>query len=900
LDSKFAIKPKKAHTRIAKACLKYLTGDEMKPPRNSRRGAALDPAANRKDFSQYACTSFSYHLAKADPYDDELLCLLDKFLKSNVLAWIEVIAYKQDLFPLIRVAKNLRTYLNARSTARSPLGPELQLIRGWSTDFIRIAARFADALVLSPSAIYSLIISFCPTTSSAYKTVNNGRRLQIAGLSNLQWEDRLCCIEFQQGQASALCIGDDYMAVGLTNGTIKLYHAASCQEYRILDHGEAVKFLQFKSKSAWMASCGMKYVRVWDVCSGERVYNFQAPQRPISLVFDDTLLITASHKNSLVTWHLEHDGIRMPDRLWNDSFDETETPLRGQPSAISISVSHKMLAVAYIGKPVILWDLKDNSFYGNCGKKLSNGETSTHPVSALVFNPNVNIGLLVASYLDGQLALLDPFNDREEKSFRADCHILAASPDGRLLAGGAGSGIVQVYEFETLQLLYRVKSSNLYIKQLAFAQDGLRFADIRGPQCNIWEPAVLLRDMAGDDSSIDSSSSLVEAISSDSKVKITSIALHRNGDVAFCGKDDGSISVYSLRTGAQMGTLYNHKSLVRIVSWSPKIDVIMSVDTSNSICAWKLKHEKLDGWKLETKLCQCRLDCGKSIIQVLQGEQVGKFVLSTRESDHFWNIAGNQEQVREYSANPGIRKWFQHPQSQLHMICIDGMSARIYAWKDWSEVACVPLNIDVTGLQLKSVITFLTGPKQQILLDLSELDGSASTRKVYIFDTASVDINDGSASNLHSKPADAEDAIHTPNQQEGICLAVSDRKISSQLSTLAIYVSHIIGITNDGKLVFLDIHSWVCSASLDANRSSSFSYTRHFFVPADWFSGIRDIICALTKRDVVFSRNDNLVVIKNGLDYVEKVDVDVHVEDASSNRAAGLLRSERAASKYKT
>ncbi|KAL2065695.1 hypothetical protein VTL71DRAFT_3365 [Oculimacula yallundae] len=872
LKSELAITPIEAHSQIAKACLIYLTGDEMKPPRTSRCQSSI--AVKRGQFSQYACTTFSYHLANADPRSNDLLSLVDKFLKLNVLSWIEIIAQTQNLMLFIRVAKHLRSYLNACSTERSSLSKEVSFIRGWTIDIIRITAKFADALVLSPSAIYSLILPFCPTSSSAYKTANNGRRLAIVGLSNSHWDDRISCIDFNQGRTSAISVGDQFLAVGLTDGTINLYHAASYQEYRSLSHGEAVKFLQFKEKSDLMASCGMKNVRIWDIRRGKIVHSFQAPQRPICLAFDRNLLIAASNQNSLATWDLDNDGARKPDRLWNDSLHQTTAQLRQPPCAISLSVSHQMLAVAYSGKPILLWDLAGDIFYGNCGKKMSNGDTSTHVISALVFNPNVNIGLLAASYLDGQLAILDPFNDQEQCSFRADCHTLAASSDGRLLAGGAGSGIIQVYEFDTLRLLYRVKSSNFYIKQLAFSPDGLHFMDIRGSQCNVWEPAVLLRDIVGDDSSENSATSVVEVISSDSKIRISAMILHQNSGVAFCGKEDGSVSVYSVRSGDQIDTLYRHKVLVRILAWWPSTSVLMSVDTSNTIFAWKLQQGKPTCWKIDTQLFQCRLDCGNTIIQVLPDEAAVKFILSTRESDHFWSIIGREERVLGHSAKPGIRKWIQHPQSPLHIICIDGAYAKIYLWDDWSEVACVCLDIDVERLQLKSVFPFIMERKSQVLLELSDLNGSAKTRKLYSIDCALFNNIDISNNATQMQKKDSTNTMNvTASLRSPIPHAISSPRICSQIDSLADYVSHIIGISENGKLVFLDTHSWVCSASLESTVGKAISYSRHFFVPYDWFSGTREIVCGLAKRDVVFARYDDVAIIKGALEYVESVDV---------------------------
>jgi hypothetical protein len=97
----------------------------------------------------------------------------------------------------------------------------------------------------------------------------------------------------------------------------------------------------------------------------------------------------------------------------------------------------------------------------------------------------------------------------------------------------------------------------------------------------------------------------------------------------------------------------------------------------------------------------------------------------------------------------------------------------------------------------------------------------------------------------------------------------------SKLEVIAKYMSHVIGFSKTGALVFLDIHSWVCSVHLESTSGASFSYLRHFFVPYDWFSGIRicDIVCAMANDDVVFARNDGIAVIKDGMEYVEIVDV---------------------------
>ncbi|KAL9122321.1 MAG: hypothetical protein Q9187_001130 [Circinaria calcarea] len=352
--------------------------------------------------------------------------------------------------------------------------------------------------------------------------------------------------------------------------------------------------------------------------------------------------------------------------------------------------------------------------------------------------------------------------------------------------------------------------------------------------------------------------------------------LHPKGENVFCGKDDGSVSLYDLKTGAQVRRLYSHKSLVRILACWPQSDIVLSVDVSNGIFAWNLKKSQKGGWVAEKILFQSRLDCGKSIIQVLPGEAAGKFVLSTRESDHLWNIDGQQEDVRTYSNRPGIRKWIQHQQSPHHMICIEGAAARIYAWSDWSEVASVALTINITGLQLKSVALYMSDHRWRVLLELSELDGSANTRGLHLLDAASFSIGNIPAKEAVSEAANVRKDPDTISiREEAAVAAVSIPLLGLQLATLANRVAHVVGLGDAGKLVFLDTHSWVCSADLEGLGNTSVSYSKHFFVPYDWFSGTRDVICAIAQRDVLFARNDDVAIVKGGLNYEEKVDAEV-------------------------
>lgn len=514
LVSDFAIKKREAHTRIAKVCLKYLVSDELKPPRTGRRPGAGQPpprASQRFPFFNYALAAFSHHLTMADPLANDLLSLVNIFLKGNILSWMESIAQRKSLSLIVRVAKDLKQYHGLCVAERSPLSLDMQGMKTWTTDLQRVAAKFSDALITSPSSIYSTIPPFCPAQSAIHNTAGSGKRPMILGLPNIEWDDRLSCIDFGKRKTSALCYGGEHLAVGLIGGLIALYHPTSAQEFRTLQHGETISQLEFKDKFDILASCGMKTIKVWDVRTGVCLQTLQAPRKCLKMWFHDHILLAASSKSEIHSWDLqEAPAIPQPNRVWRDSHDEDAVFLTRPPMAFSIGIAHQMLAVAYSGQAITIWDLEGDAYYGTCGKRSVTGDTSTHPLQALQFNPNKTIELLAASYLDGDLVIIDPFNDIEIERQRLKCHTLAASLDGRFLAGGTAGGAIQILEFDTLKPVYKVRTSDLWIKQLAFSHDGMQLADLRGSQCNIWTPAVLLGGSIDDDVSVDTSNTYTD------------------------------------------------------------------------------------------------------------------------------------------------------------------------------------------------------------------------------------------------------------------------------------------------------------------------------------------------------------------------------------------------------
>lgn len=124
----FWIDKQAAHGRIAQVCLELLCGPELAPPKSRRAGTALK--ATQSPLSDYAATNFSYHLMHSSSACDTSLILLDKFLRSNVLTWIERAAKTGDISILYHTAQRLKAYLARRAKYQPPLSVETQTISG--------------------------------------------------------------------------------------------------------------------------------------------------------------------------------------------------------------------------------------------------------------------------------------------------------------------------------------------------------------------------------------------------------------------------------------------------------------------------------------------------------------------------------------------------------------------------------------------------------------------------------------------------------------------------------------------------------------------------------------------------------------------------------------------------
>lgn len=848
--TEFAVDGKAGHKTLAMTCLQYLNGTEMKGPKH-RRLSATNAVKQRCPFVTYACGSFFEHIAHVSSTDDDIFHATVKFLKSsNVLSWIEYTAQSSDLHPLLQAGKVLKKFLQRRSTHVSPLGRDVAILDSWSVDLPRLTTKFGQNLLTSPSSVFQLIPPFCPPQSAPRKQfAASTRGIAVLGLSATDWDDCMSTIVDAEERFLSLACSDAYFAIGMSSGKIAIYHGMTCQESQTLRHHEPVRFLQFGRTMSVLASVSLKKARIWDTHMWEQLWEIDLPHMTLSMLFmeEQQLLLVALKNNLLMVWDIMSGNLR-DTADWTTGLEGPDAHGYRRPIAAAFNGEACLLAIVYRGQDILLWDLERDSLHETYCKESgarAPGEQRANTPGAigLIFCLAPSSYLLAVSYADGDLALFDTSEGSLLGTTLANAQTLASSPDGRMLAGGNSSGVIQLFEFETLKLLYRIDSDEYGVQELAYSRDGHRLLDIRGSQCRVWDPTVLLREDIDEENSdtvsISTAAQDFKSECSQDIVLITSLCCHAADDLFFVGKEDGSVYVYEAKTGQLCRRVLSHASGVAVLSLylEQQSQLLISIDSSSRIMAHRLLPQQ--SREVDTIVFEHRE--GIAVSQVLSNKECTRFLVCTLNQDTLWSLGESGNTILNVLLwqDRAPSRWLSHPVNHELIILITNNTAHLYHWESLQR------QTDPQGILLEGSIL----PELAIRSITSCSDGA------FIATTFATTSKSGSQARLL--------LWNSSDFQVVVKSAAPVPKYRS----LASQVQNIVG-EYGRRLVFLHSKGWICSANLLS--SSVDNYDRHFFLPADWLSTGRDLLISITcNGDIVVVKRDEVAVIKRGLDNIE-------------------------------
>ncbi|KAH9909403.1 hypothetical protein F4778DRAFT_229652 [Xylariomycetidae sp. FL2044] len=893
LDSEFSIDRQQTHRRLAMICIQYLSGPVMRPPKLSRWRKESIPTAQQHDtpFMDYALDSLFHHLTQAKACDDELLIALTGFFKSaNLLGWIERTARRLNFQRLFQAGKAINIILKRRAEDSPPIGlqQERACLAQWANDLPRLVTKFGKRLGLSPSTIHHLIPAFCPPRSAVFKQFSNPRGLTVSSSSSSDWDDCLSTISYMKpARPHTLSTSSSSIALGMSTGTVVLYDQRTFQEISTLHHTEPVWASVLSEDGTMLAVACPRSIHIWNVHTGTRVRVLVVKAMCMALAFGDkdTVLWAALRDNMLLCWQVDNGDLRADPINWTMDFDEATSELHARaPVMATFCMSSGLLAVVYRGEDLILWELDEERIYDiyeketgsrfNESLKQADGATTVWDV-AFGVSPETN--LLAAAYSDGDLLVYDLEKGDVASVLRAAySQKLCCSSDGRTLASGDSMGNIQLFDFQTLKLLYKIQfvADALKIRTLSFTVDSLRLIEIRGSQCRLWEPSILLRqdvdDSVSDRDSVSTAPLEVEYETIRAH-NITAMACFESSTFVFAGKEDGSVYVYDIlrETQGQQLFIQTRNCPVTLLHFDAEDHILTCCDASTRTTARRLHLRSGDKWEPSTLLLDTRP--ASKVCQIIGSGKHGRLMISTTDHNTLWALEENKKAAHLQQIDGSDRPcWVQHLDNKS-LILVEETGVRIYTWANLDHVATIPF-------------ASLDPPLTSSIIPLQHSRFFATISK----DQASTTANSRSA-------------IHVWDMRDFTVTETPEAvKPAFDLGTLVHSIEHVIGVVYD-RLVFLDKDYWVCSIDLnyagehifrrgittgsvslwDSKRRQSEAsavgeggieagVVRHFFIPDDWISMVTKFkVDVGRKGEIIFVKRSELIVVQRGLEFSE-------------------------------
>ncbi len=880
-DSVLRIDKLMSHARVAEVCLQLFCGEDFSPPlRASVRHLDGMPKETRSPLSDYAVVNFSYHMVHSSPTVDGPLVLLANFLQTNILTWVERVARRKDLTVLHQTTRRLKGYLTRRAKCTSSLESEVRTAEAWTLDISHLLAAFGSNLLVSPSSIHFLVPQLCPRNSIIHRQFAKRKRVKLIGYTDQDWDDRIACHIFPE-DACSIASCSRLIGVGLGNGEIRLLQSSTFAPVSTLVHGGKVRLLAFNQNGAFLASCSTREVRLWDVgrsssTAGEVLWSAVLDFVPTDVAFHpngDILMLTNAKNSSIVTIKLS-DGKRGQDKLlWelsDSDSDENEQAMCGSPAElIRLEPHHKLAAVSYRNAQVAIWDLDLDEKVGVFAKEGFEDVYCLPPALDMLFNPVLELKLLAISYKDGDVVTCDPWSLEQVCRYdlqRANIDKLAATSDGRVLAGGDDLGTIHLFLFKTLHPIYRIKrpEEQWHIRDIIFTYDNLRFLDIREQCCNVWEPIGLLLNERGDDSSSEPySEELVSRMPSSASAHlfqwgeaITAMVSTLDGKILFVGRKDGSIDACNVSTGAVIEKLQFHGPFTEILhlDWSDEESILLSSDTTNRCLITRIAFTGTSSLQHTATGEHRSSSCPSQTFLSPDGK---RFLVVTHSAVV---ILGSNGEVMSGFQSASDARWVNHPSDPNRLLRFHNQVLSLHNWSTGEEISSMPIdygpNINRTNLESPTVWVSRKGSSYLAC------------------QMASTEPESG--------------AFLTVLDLSLICGSVRTVMLLSPLTPIP-NVKRVLGILRS-SLFFLDTGGWICSIGLKSINSAS-SYTRHFFIPTTWQTGVDPIISIVSKSTVAFGRGEQLILFQGFLEFEDKVVFNEENNLAEQTIKLGLSKS---------
>ncbi len=806
---------------------------------------------------EYRATSWPFHLSAIDWREDgaEQLDLLTQFFaQPSVLIWIYTLASLNQLRVLVEASQSLYSFVRKRRKADAVVDPhfrrfaELEVLEVWSRDLLKLLGKFGSCLTQDPTAIYTSIAPFCPTSSSMYNIFGKQQiaSVMVRGLSE-DWDDCLARVSVgAESVATMICCSGRYLAVGNSGKTVLVWDCTTFHQVSELEHGEAVSSLCFSSNGDRLATYGFGHTKVWDPQTGELLFSIrnQMSMQALCLQFveNDAAIVMGSDHRCVMRVQLDSDGpciwSNINPQLLND-VESLEGTYLNSPVSLSLSPDASKIAAAYRRFPLTIWSMASAAPLMRLKRPENAGQTSKRLPFASKVSWHPAGDELLGILMDGcsfRWNVVDGTYQEQPPTPGQMPSDIVCSPDGLVYAICGVRGTVRLFDYQSSTLIYQLNSDDL-ITAFCFSHDGRKYYDIRGSYCTIWEPNALMRLSAADDDPAHSNaadesirqSQVASETFVDQSAPILLMSPAPRGHVVCFGDEEGAVELFDYDTlgKVQVGQTASQMSIEQL-AWNEGSDRVCYAELRGRVTVVQLEEER--GRRRTRRIERFKtISDSEDITQLLFFPACDDSLLvATRSAVQRWSLEPAQlEATWNYGPSPISRKWIFHPRSPQHLLSITPNGVSIHKRDSFEEI---------------SGVSWCDGNPAKLTCETASESAHAGSKQLHAIDPSNIN--------------EEVESVYPTFMDGHLLVKISRKTLSSKLrprflifdaghpsgdSISAINIPEAIlkmievplNILASGKLVFLDQSFWVCSWQIGLTQSMD-NLHRYFFIPRDW------------------------------------------------------------------
>ncbi|WEW55100.1 hypothetical protein PRK78_000528 [Emydomyces testavorans] len=849
------------HEGLAMVCLDCLCDDELRSTLQNIHGETasrtpdqLNRILKTHPFLAYAKDNWAYHVSHSNVRSPRLSVFLKRFFNKSILVWVHAVAVFGELQTLTRTARYLKAYArklrkSSSVSSTSSIIPDdadvdVSFIELWILDLIRLVGKFGSNLMQNPSVIHQHIPPLCPKDSIIAQTYDkpNISAVAVKGVPFGGWDDNLAHLSVGQDETASRvrCAGVYFLTLVSSKGAVIVWYAETFEKLRHLEHHEWVTLMEVNKARTMVVTAGRFTFIVWDISTGKKCFSLkrdrQARAMCVSFAENDTGLLVGYDDCTVVRYDLcGSKAVAVYD------VEDRSERRHSCPRLMEINPDLSKVAVAYRGRPVLVWDLVEGSAQEPKRCIRNKDRENWHNKPQEVWNaPEIvrwqpNGQSLFILYQDNTVVHWHLFEDFQLEYDNTEAREMATSDDGTLLLTSSNTGTLSVWTVTNFHLVYRL-SCGPFVRDITFSPDNQRIYDVRGSICNVWEPDALVRLEEGDheeSSSLSDGLFITEPTYSQGfqgAAQTTSVTCDHSDEYYICGRDDGSIWLHEMTQGNKIKKLWSHSVMsdVILLEWSPSRRYLASADDAGKVILKALGLR--DGRWVVYNVFQFRVQ--EFVRQFLFSPDGSLLLVSTATMDFVWNVKERSEVCRSKWFLETGRRWFNHPSDKGKLVWIDPNEFHIHNWLDLSGVGKQQTQrIDTcpspddggsngTDVPIPSFsFTWSVEAQEAVQTIAKSIDGR------YLICEVAIDASQagcGPNQNLRLEAIRISDLESTTGN-------TSKRK---SLDGLANVVQRFLGCIY-GCIVFLDNENWICTLELDAVSAKPL---RHFFIPRDWLN----------------------------------------------------------------